>query len=157
MGNRALAQAGLLHKRTLALQPNRALQAIKAVHTLAWFSIESCMVYVLYAGFARQSDRRVAIAAGVVATESLIFVASGFRCPLTPGARRCPERFSHGHLSAEVAGAQPSGHPCATDRPSWFPAHSEHPLREARRRLERQRDEDPDDDDGAAGALVPAA
>jgi hypothetical protein len=26
-----------------------ALRAIKAIHTLAWFSLEACMVYVLYA------------------------------------------------------------------------------------------------------------
>jgi len=60
-----------------------ALTVIKVVHTLAWFSIESCMLYVLYAGFARRSDRRAAIAAGVVAGESLVYTANGFRCPLT--------------------------------------------------------------------------
>lgn len=60
-----------------------ALTVIKVVHTLAWFSIESCMLYVLYAGFARRSDRRTAIAAGVVAGESLVYTANGFRCPLT--------------------------------------------------------------------------
>jgi hypothetical protein len=46
------------------------------------------MVYVLWAGFARRTDRRVAIAAGVVAGESLIFAANGFRCPLTEVAQR---------------------------------------------------------------------
>ncbi len=60
-----------------------ALVAIKFVHTLAWFSIESCMVYLLYAGFAKRTDRRTAIAAVVVGGESLIFAANGFRCPLT--------------------------------------------------------------------------
>jgi Polyketide cyclase / dehydrase and lipid transport len=65
-----------------------ALQAVKAIHTLAWFSIEACMGYVLYAGFARRSDRRAGIAAGVVATESLIFAGNGFRCPLTQVAER---------------------------------------------------------------------
>ena len=65
-----------------------ALAAVKIVHTLAWFSIESCMVFVLWAGFRNQSDRRAAIAAGVVATESLIFAANGFRCPLTELAER---------------------------------------------------------------------
>jgi hypothetical protein len=59
------------------------LAAIKAVHTLAWFSIESCLVYLLYAGLRRQSDRRAAVAAAVVTAESLIFAANGFRCPLT--------------------------------------------------------------------------
>jgi hypothetical protein len=60
-----------------------ALAAIKTVHTLAWFSIESCTMYLLYAGLRRQSDRRAAVAGAVVAGESLIFVANGFRCPLT--------------------------------------------------------------------------
>ena len=70
------------HERQ-AGRSNAALAAIKVIHTLAWFSVESCMAYVLYAGFARQSDRRVAMAAGVVAGESLIFVANRCRCPLT--------------------------------------------------------------------------
>jgi hypothetical protein len=60
-----------------------ALAAIKTVHTLAWFSIESCTIYLLYAGLRRQSDRRAAVAGAVVAAESLIFAANGFRCPLT--------------------------------------------------------------------------
>jgi uncharacterized protein YndB with AHSA1/START domain len=65
-----------------------ALRAVKTIHTLAWFSIEACMAYVLYAGFARRSDRRAGIAAGVVAAETLIFAGNGFRCPLTQVAQR---------------------------------------------------------------------
>jgi hypothetical protein len=61
----------------------RALVAVKVVHTFAWFSIECCMVYLLYAGFARRTDRRAAVAAAVVGGETLIFAANGFRCPLT--------------------------------------------------------------------------
>ncbi len=45
------------HKRQ-AGSSNAALAANKVAHTLAWSSIESCMVYVLYAGFARRSDRK---------------------------------------------------------------------------------------------------
>ena len=60
-----------------------ALAAVKAIHTLAWFSIESCMAYLLYAGFVKRTDRRAAVAAVVVGGESLIFAANGFRCPLT--------------------------------------------------------------------------
>lgn len=48
-----------------------------------WFSIESCMAYLLYAGFVKRTDRRVAVAAAVVGGESVIFAANGFRCPLT--------------------------------------------------------------------------
>ena len=71
------------------LAPRRAtLALVKLVHTLAWFFIEACMLYVLWAGVKRQSDRRAAIAAGVVGTESLIFAANGFRCPLTQVAQQ---------------------------------------------------------------------
>jgi len=65
-----------------------ALTAVKLIHTLVWFSIECCMVYVLWAGFSRRSDRRAAIAAGIVAGETVIFVANGFRCPLARVAER---------------------------------------------------------------------
>jgi len=61
---------------------------VKTVHTLAWLSIESCVLYVLYAGFAGRSNRRAGIAAAVVAGESLVFAGNGFRCPLTEVAER---------------------------------------------------------------------
>ena len=63
------------------------LTAVKLVHTLAWFTIETCMVYVLYAGLRGRSDRRAGIAAAVVALETAVFAANGFRCPLTEVAR----------------------------------------------------------------------
>jgi hypothetical protein len=63
------------------------LKAVKAFHTLAWFTIEACMVYVLYSGIRGQSDRRAGAAATVVAVETLVFAANGFRCPLTAIAR----------------------------------------------------------------------
>jgi hypothetical protein len=61
---------------------------IKTVHVLAWFSVESCTVYLLYAGAAGRTDRRAALAGTVVAGESLVFAANGFRCPLTDLAER---------------------------------------------------------------------
>jgi hypothetical protein len=64
------------------------LTAIKTVHTLAWLSIESCMAYVLYAGLAGRSDRRAAVAATVVAGETLVFLGNRCRCPLTEVAER---------------------------------------------------------------------
>lgn len=73
----------------VSVPPHRsALAAIKGVHTLAWFSIESCMAYVLYSGFAGRSDRDATIAGGVVAGETLVFAANRFRCPLTQLAGR---------------------------------------------------------------------
>lgn len=65
-----------------------AVAAIKTAHTLAWASIEACVLYVLYAGFAGRTDRRAGIAAVVVCGESLVFAANGFRCPLTELAER---------------------------------------------------------------------
>jgi hypothetical protein len=59
------------------------LTLVKAFHTLAWFTIEACMVYVLYSGLRGRSDRRAGLAASIVAAETLIFAANGFHCPLT--------------------------------------------------------------------------
>jgi len=59
------------------------LALIKTIHTLAWFSIESCMIYLLYAGFTKRTDRSVVVATTVVGSECLIFAANGFHCPLT--------------------------------------------------------------------------
>lgn len=68
--------------------PGVALSAVKTVHTIAWLSIESCLLAVLYAGITGRAGRRTAIAAAVVTGETLIFAASGFRCPLTIVAER---------------------------------------------------------------------
>jgi hypothetical protein len=46
------------------------------------------MIYLIIEGFAGRSGRRTAAAAGIVAGESLIFAACGFRCPLTLLTRR---------------------------------------------------------------------
>jgi len=75
--------------RTLTTRPRpEVVAAIKTVHTLAWASIESCVLYVLYAGFAGRTDKRVGIAGAVVVGETLVFAGSGFRCPLTEIAER---------------------------------------------------------------------
>src|SRR6478735_10954731 len=74
---------------TLAERPRPArVTAIKAVHTLAWLSIESCVLYVLYAGFTGRTDKRVGVAGAIVAGETVVFAANGFRCPLTELAER---------------------------------------------------------------------
>lgn len=64
------------------------LTAVKTVHTLAWFTIEASMVYVLYAGFRGRSDRRAGLAGAIVLAETAIFAGNGFHCPLTAVARR---------------------------------------------------------------------
>lgn len=65
-----------------------ALVGVKTVHTAAFFSIGSCLVYLAYSGLTKRSDRRAAIAGAVVTGETLIYAANGFRCPLTDMAQR---------------------------------------------------------------------
>jgi hypothetical protein len=65
------------------LSRRTALTLVKAVHTAIWFAVEANVVYLLYAGAADRSDRRAAVAAGIVGTECAIFLANGARCPLT--------------------------------------------------------------------------
>jgi hypothetical protein len=65
-----------------------ALIGVKTVHTAAFFSIGSCLVYLAYSGLVRRSDRRAALAGAVVTGEALVYAANGFRCPLTDVAER---------------------------------------------------------------------
>jgi hypothetical protein len=65
-----------------------SLVAIKTVHTMAFFSIGSCLAYFAYSSLARRSDRRAAIAGAVVTGEALVYAVNGFRCPLTDLAER---------------------------------------------------------------------
>jgi hypothetical protein len=57
--------------------------AIKAVHSLAFWIIQSSILYMLWKGLRRETDRRVAVTAGIALTESAVYIANGFRCPLT--------------------------------------------------------------------------
>ena len=87
---------------------NAPLLMIKSVHTVAWLSIESCVVYLVYAGLRGRSDRRAAIAGCVVAGETLLFAANGFRSP--DPIRRAGRRrvgVGHRHLPPAVVRAQP--------------------------------------------------
>jgi hypothetical protein len=61
----------------------RRLALIRSIHTAAWFTIEFCVGYLLWAGTTGRSDRRAGTAAAVVAGECLVFAVNGFRCPLT--------------------------------------------------------------------------
>ena len=93
----------------VATRPRPTVVAgIKAVHTLAWLSIESCVLYVLHAGLRGRTGKRAGIAGGIVAGEVLVFAAHGFRCPLTDLAERC---------------GAPSGSVTDIYLPKWF-AHN---------------------------------
>ena len=84
------------------------------------------MLYVLFAGIAGRTDKRVGIASAVVAGESLVFAANGFRCPLTELAERYgAERGSvtNIYLPTWFAHRHPR-HPRSTSRPNDVPART---------------------------------
>jgi hypothetical protein len=85
-----------------------SLAAVKTVHTIAFFSVGSCLGYLAYSGLARRSDRRAAVAGAVVTGEALIYAANDFRCPLTGLAGRL------GSEHASVAGIY---------LPRWLESH----------------------------------
>jgi hypothetical protein len=65
-----------------------AIFAIKLVHSLAFGVIQTAIVYLLYKGLRRQTDRNAAVAASIAIGESAIYAGNGFRCPLTDLAER---------------------------------------------------------------------
>jgi hypothetical protein len=65
-----------------------AIFAIKVVHSVAFGVIQTAIVYLLYKGVRRQTDRNAAIAASIAIGESAIYAGNGFRCPLTDLAER---------------------------------------------------------------------
>lgn len=71
---------------TAHIRRSLALTGVKCVHTLIWALVESAVVYLIAAGWRGRSDRRAAVMGSIVATESLIFLGNGARCPLTSAA-----------------------------------------------------------------------
>jgi hypothetical protein len=53
-----------------------------------FFVVASAILYLLYSALTRRTDTRAAVAGAVVGGEALVFVASGWRCPLTGVAER---------------------------------------------------------------------
>ena len=65
-----------------------ALVAIKAVHTVLFFSIASALVLTLWDGARGRPSRRTAVAGGVVVAETAIYLSNNQVCPLTPLAEQ---------------------------------------------------------------------
>ena len=65
-----------------------ALFAVKAFHSLAFWVIQTAIVYLIYKGVRRETDLCSAIATSIAAGETLIYAGNGFRCPLTGLAER---------------------------------------------------------------------
>lgn len=75
---RPLAQA---IPRTLERE---ALVAIKGLHTALFFSIAAALILTLWDGLLGRPARRTAVAGGIVAAESLVYVSNNQVCPFTP-------------------------------------------------------------------------
>lgn len=60
-----------------------ALVFIKVVHTAIWGAVEGAVLYLLVTGLARRSGRGAVVAAAIVATETVVYLGNGARCPLT--------------------------------------------------------------------------
>lgn len=73
------------------------LFAVKAVHSVAFFVIQTAILYLVYKGIRGQSDRSAAAAASIAVGESLIYAGNGFRCPLTGLAERLGDE--HGQVT----------------------------------------------------------
>jgi len=128
-GTRERATAMTDHLRVASRDRRRrrgraSLVAVKAVHTVVWLAVESSMLYLLVAGFTRRADRGAAIAGAIVAGESLMFAASGCRCPLTGVAESLGAE--HGSvtdmLPAVLVREESSGYPRAAHRSGRFPS-----------------------------------
>jgi hypothetical protein len=74
-----------------------AVFAIKAFHSLAFFVIQSSIIYLLFKGLRHQSDQAAAVAAAIAVGESAIYAGNGFRCPLTALAEDLGD--SHGQVT----------------------------------------------------------
>jgi len=61
---------------------------IKLVHTLIFWILSFCVLYVLYCGVAGQVSAWTWVAAGFLLVESIVLAAFGWTCPLTILAER---------------------------------------------------------------------
>ena len=109
-----------------------ALRAVKAIHTLAWFSIEACMAYVLYAGFARRTGPPRGHRRRCGRGRDADLRRERVPLPAHPGRRAAGRRagLGHRHLPAPVVRPQPARHPRPADRPGRIPARQKPPCSE---------------------------
>ena len=56
---------------------------VKVIHTLIFWILSACVLYVLFSGIADRMTTWTWVAAGLVLLESVVLAASGWTCPLT--------------------------------------------------------------------------
>lgn len=69
-----------------------SLAAVRALHTAVFFVELASIGWLVVSGWIGRRDRSVAIAAGLVGAEGVVFVANAGICPLTPLAERLGAR-----------------------------------------------------------------
>jgi hypothetical protein len=73
------------------------LTTIRGIHSVIFLVMLSAIAWLVATGIAARRDRSVAVAGGLIAIESGVFLANGGVCPLTPLAER------HGARRGEVS------------------------------------------------------
>jgi hypothetical protein len=61
---------------------------VKLVHTVIFWLLSACVLYVLFSGVADHITRWTWVAVGLVILESVVLAAAGWTCPLTILAER---------------------------------------------------------------------
>ena len=61
---------------------------VKLVHTVTFWLLSACVLYVLFSGVADHITMWTWVAVGLVILESVVLAASGWTCPLTILAER---------------------------------------------------------------------
>jgi len=61
---------------------------VKLVHTLIFWLLSACVLYVLFSGVADRITAWTWVAVGLVLLESVVLAAAGWTCPLTILAER---------------------------------------------------------------------
>ena len=59
------------------------LWLVRALHSTIYVVMVGCILAILYAGVTGAHGRWLAVAAGLVSLESLVFAGCGLKCPLT--------------------------------------------------------------------------
>jgi hypothetical protein len=65
-----------------------ALMAVKSVHSAIFLAMLASILWLVATGVAGRRGRSVQAASALIAAESVVFVANGGICPLTPLAER---------------------------------------------------------------------
>jgi hypothetical protein len=73
----------------------RKLAIVRWVHSVVYLVMAGATLWVVYCGIVGRRDRSLAVAAGLVAFEGIIFFANRMRCPLTALAQRYGDPTGH--------------------------------------------------------------